>query len=297
MTAVAIIGAGQIGSGWAALFAAHGFEVRVLDPDADAAARVGDVLDRARALGVQAAAERLRFVDDVRDAVTGAAWVQESVPEDLALKTGVLRSLADHLHDDAVVASSTSSCTATELGSTVPYAERLLIVHPLHPVYLVPVMEVCAGERTSRGTVARALEMMRAVGREPLQIHGDPRGLVSNRLTAALLREALELVVTGALSAYDLDRLVMRGVATGWMAAGVFGTELAGSEGGDDDGRAAADRVRRHLGAIFASLADWPEMSARHAAVLERAMSRDASTRAYAHSWDERLARLLDGTR
>ncbi len=111
---VAVIGGGVIGGGWAARFALHGWDVAVFDPHPDAAERIADVLDNAR-LSLPALADfpmpaegDISMVADLASAVSGATWVQESVPEDLALKHAVLAEIQPLLSDDAVVGSSTS---------------------------------------------------------------------------------------------------------------------------------------------------------------------------------------------
>jgi 3-hydroxyacyl-CoA dehydrogenase len=142
--------------------------------------------------------------------VRGAEWVQESLPEILSVKRTVLESLDGALGAEAIVASSTSTLTASSLSEGRPYADRMLVAHPLHPVYVVPVVELSAGEQTAASTLDRAVATLRAVGREPVVLRGDVPGLVSNRLTAALLREALDLISRGVIDAADLDRLVAR---------------------------------------------------------------------------------------
>jgi carnitine 3-dehydrogenase len=256
---VAIIGAGEIGSGWAALFASYGAEVRVVDPDPRALDRARDALACARTLRAGAESGRILRSANAADAVRGAVWVQESVPEGLVLKRTVLASLEGALAPDAIVASSTSTLGATALGEGRSFANRLLVAHPLHPVYAVPVVELCGGRDTSPLTIARAAETLRLAGREPIVVQREVPGLVANRLTAALLREALDLVAQGVIGVRDLDHLVARGIATGWATRGPLATEVAGS------GVATLDeflsRAEGPMSALLASLADWRTMA------------------------------------
>ncbi len=99
----AIIGGGVIGGGWAARFALNGWEVRVFDPDPQAARKIGEVMENARlalpGLGNVALPEEgeLRFCDTIEEAVAGADWVQESVPERIELKQKVYGALMAHV--------------------------------------------------------------------------------------------------------------------------------------------------------------------------------------------------------
>jgi len=256
---VAIIGAGEIGSGWAALFASYGAEVRLVDPDPRALDRARDALACARTLREGAQSGRILRSASAADAVRGAVWVQESVPERLVLKRTVLASIESALPPDAIVASSTSALGATALGEGRSFAGRLLVAHPLHPVYAVPVVELCGGRDTTPLTIARAAETLRLAGREPIVIEREVPGLVANRLTAALLREALDLVAQGAISARDLDRLVARGIATGWATRGPLATEIAGSGVPTLDDFVA--KSEHTMEALLATLADWRTMA------------------------------------
>ena len=163
---VAIVGGGVIGGGWAARFLLPGWRVAVFDPAPDAQRRIGEVLDNARrslpALAdVPMPAEGLlRFVDTLPEAVTGADWIQESVPERLDLKHKVLAHIQRYAPASAIIGSSTSGfkpsalqqgaaalqqdAAALQLGAAAP--GRILVTHPFNPVYLLPLVELVASE-------------------------------------------------------------------------------------------------------------------------------------------------------
>ncbi|MEM7045339.1 MAG: 3-hydroxyacyl-CoA dehydrogenase NAD-binding domain-containing protein, partial [Pseudomonadota bacterium] len=118
----AIIGGGVIGGGWAARFLLNGWDVSVYDPGADAERKINDVIANARrslpALYEVALPPEgtLRFAADVAEAVQGADWIQESVPERLDLKHQVLGEIHRHAPDDALIGSSTSGFKPSELN-------------------------------------------------------------------------------------------------------------------------------------------------------------------------------------
>ena len=293
---VTVIGGGAIGSGWAALFAAHGALVRLVDPDPDAPRRAKAALDCARSLASHAALPgRIEPSADTETALAQAEWVQESLPESLSLKRDVFARLADHLGHHAIVASSTSSFTPGELAHDLPFAERFLVVHPLHPVYAVPVVELCAGPRTSGHTTERAASVMRALAREPVLVRGEMPGLVANRLTAALLREAFDLVARDIVSPADLDRVVARGIGLGWTTAGPLGTEAMGS----GSAGTFVDRYAEPLTRLWESLAAWPALDDDRRSALVRALASGPATNAGEASdaqcaWAKAIVRLLD---
>src|SRR5665647_932208 len=143
--------------------------------------RSGSARARERTLRKGAESGRILRSANAADAVRGAVWVQESVPEGLVLKRTVLASLEGVLSKDAIVASSTSTLGATVLGEGRSFASRLLVAHPLYPVYAVPVVELCGGRETTQATMARAAETLRLAGREPIIVHRELPGLVANR--------------------------------------------------------------------------------------------------------------------
>src|SRR3546814_10425418 len=117
---VACIGAGVIGNAWAALFAAHGYRVMVQDCDPAAERALGVMADRvAMVLDVPAGdiRDHLTFTADLETALAGAAFVQESAPESLALKQRLLADIDRIAPVDAVIASSTSDFPVSLLQS------------------------------------------------------------------------------------------------------------------------------------------------------------------------------------
>ena len=166
----------------------------------------------------------------------------------------------------------------------------MLVAHPLVPVYAVPVVELCGGRETSAATMTRAAETLRLAGREPIVVEREFPGLVANRLTAALLREALDLVAQRAISVRDLDRLVSRGIATGWATRGPLSTELAAS------GESLLDEFLKHaegpLASLLESLADWRRMPQWEREALRRA-TQDATAVPGECEWASAIARVL----
>ncbi|MEY8842625.1 3-hydroxyacyl-CoA dehydrogenase NAD-binding domain-containing protein, partial [Cribrihabitans sp. XS_ASV171] len=117
----AIIGGGVIGGGWAARFLLNGWDVRIFDPDPDAQRKIGEVLENARRSlpGLSdlplPAEGALGFHDDLAEAVKGAEWIQESVPERLDLKLKVYAQIQAACEADAIIGSSTSGFKPSEL--------------------------------------------------------------------------------------------------------------------------------------------------------------------------------------
>ena len=296
MRRAVVIGAGEIGAGWAALFAAHAVDVTLVDPDPGALARTQTALREAKALGV--GGERTGRVATAREfeaALADADWIQEATPEAADLKRSLFARVETLAPSDAIIASSTSSLTRMQLSEGMSDPARLVIVHPLHPVYAIPVVEVNADPTLPPDTIERVLATLRSLGREPVLVAGDRPGLVANRLTAAVLREALDLIASGAIHAADLDRLVAGGIALGWAVHGPLMTEVIGAR--LDAPERLLDALDATLAPLWDTLASWASLDERARATVERDLRSSLAGKQKAHAagestWAKTLSRV-----
>ncbi len=166
-----------------------------------------------------AAAARLSASSDASTAAEGADLVVESLPENLELKSRVLKT-ALAAAPDAVVATNTSSLSIALIGEEVGRPERTIGTHYLNPPLLMPTVEVIPGERTGAETLSFARDTLAALGKLPVVVRRDVAGFVWNRLQFALVRECVWLVQNGVASPEDVDTVVRDGLARRWRQAG-----------------------------------------------------------------------------
>ncbi|WP_328609805.1 3-hydroxyacyl-CoA dehydrogenase NAD-binding domain-containing protein [Amycolatopsis sp. NBC_00345] len=236
---VACVGAGVIGGGWVAHFLAQGFRVQAWDPAPDAAAKLTRLVDAAwpalTSLGLAEGASRdnLIVTATLAEAVEGAGFVQESAPEDLALKQKLLADIDAVTAAGVVVASSTSGYGMTEMQVAAKTPERLVVGHPFNPPYLIPLVEVVGGKLTSPWAVEWASAFYRRVGKTVITMDDEVPGFIANRLQEALWREALHMVANGEATVEQIDTAITDGPGLRWPAHGPMLTfHLAGGEGG-----------------------------------------------------------------
>jgi carnitine 3-dehydrogenase len=236
---VALLGGGVIGGGWAARFALNGVDVRLYDPAPDADRTVGEVLDNARralrrlTLAPLPAEGTITFVGSAEEAVVGAGFVQESAPEREDLKRDLLARASRAAPADAVFATSTSGLLPSRLQAGMERPERLTVGHPFNPVYLLPLVELCGGERTSPETLDRAAGVYRALGMRPLVVRREVDAFVADRLLEALWREALWLVADDVATVEEVDDAIRFGAGLRWACMGTFMTyRMAGGTAG-----------------------------------------------------------------
>ena len=242
-----IIGGGVIGGGWAARFLLNGWDVAVFDPDPEAERKIGEVIANARrslpALYDKAlpAEGRLQFHTDLASAVSGADWVQESVPERLDIKHDLLGAICAAAPETAVIGSSTSGFKPSELNAK---GARAVVAHPFNPVYLLPLVELVG----AASETARAAEVLRAIGMFPLTLRKEIDAHIADRLLEAVWRESLWLVKDGVATTEEIDEAIRMGFGLRWAQMGLFETyRIAGGEAG-----------MKHFMAQFGPCLSWP---------------------------------------
>ena len=236
---VTIIGTGVIGASWATCFLARGLDVVASDPGRDAEAQLRADIARqwpsmqALGLATHASQQRLSFHRDLSEAVTGADFVQENAPERLDLKRTLFAAFDQAAPEHAILASSSSGIPATDFQTACRHPGRVLIGHPFNPPHLIPLVEVVGGRLTSAATVKAALEFYTVMGKRPIHIRKELKGFVTNRLQAALWREAYGLVNAGVATVADIDTAISSGPGLRWALLGPFATQhLSGGPGG-----------------------------------------------------------------
>lgn len=251
---VAILGGGVIGGGWAARFALMGWDVRVFDPGAGAEAAVRAMLERARAAlpalyDVALPDEgRLTFHDTISAAVAGAEWIQESAPERLALKRKLYQQVQAVCDPAAIIGSSTSGFTPSELQGCATRPEQIIVAHPFNPVYLLPLVELVGSQKTDPALLDRATDLMTGIGMNPLKIRKEMPAHVADRFLEAVWREALWLVRDGVATTQEIDDAIRMGFGLRWAQMGLFENyRIAGGEAG-----------MRHFMAQFGPCLSWP---------------------------------------
>ena len=226
ITTTAVLGAGVIGASWAALFSAAGMEVRVYDVSPTAEQDVEDYVDRAWPtlidLGLAVGDRRgaVTFHLSAADAVTGARFVQENVPERIEIKHALFREIEPHLTADAIVCSSASGLMVSEMQQGWADPSRFILGHPFNPPHLIPMVELLANERTDGDVLPIAEAFYRAVGKVTIRVRREGPRHVANHLQAALWREAIHLVESGVASMEDVDRAVWADPGLRWAAMG-----------------------------------------------------------------------------
>ncbi|HBY92954.1 MAG TPA: 3-hydroxybutyryl-CoA dehydrogenase [Chloroflexi bacterium] len=219
---VAIVGAGTMGPGMSGVFARHGFDVRLTDVKPDVLERATGTLDIVYKTLIgggfmteaeaEAGRARVKLTLDLAEAVDGADFVLEAIPERLEIKETFFREAEGMVRNDTILASNTSGIPITKIGEAVQRPERLVGMHWSNPPHLIPVIEVIKGAQTSDETVAATRRVVERIDMIPVLVKRDVQGFVENRILYAIMREALHLLEEGIASAEDIDTITKWGI-------------------------------------------------------------------------------------
>jgi len=212
ITSLAIIGGGFMGAGIAESAALAGIPVvlRELPEYLDAARhRLESSLDRAVKRGKygpadrDAALARTTLTSELAD-VAGTDLIIEAVPEDLELKTSIMRALGGIVTDDTIIASNTSSIPIAQLASAVPNPDRVVGLHFFSPVPVMRLVEIVRGLDTSDHTIATAHAFVEQIGKQAIETK-DRSGFIVNFLLIPYLMAAVRMYEDDFASREDID--------------------------------------------------------------------------------------------
>jgi 3-hydroxybutyryl-CoA dehydrogenase len=211
---VGVLGGGLMGSGIAQVSAAAGFPTIVREVSEALCAKSRQAIEKSLAKGIERGkvteAERdktlghLRFVTELKELADSDILI-EAVVEDLDVKNSLWSQLDKIARPDAIFASNTSSLTIIAMATASGRPDRMLGVHFFNPVPLMKLVEVVRTITTSEDTEQRALDFVRALGKEPIRAK-DNSGFVVNLLLIPYMIDAIKALESNVASIEDIDK-------------------------------------------------------------------------------------------
>ena len=259
---VVVVGAGVMGDGIAQNFAQNGMNVRLM-------ARTQETLSQCvgRISHYLAQFDEFKLLNDkpqniikristyqtsrMEEAVQGADFVIETIPEIVDAKKELFAQLDKVLAKNVVIGSNTSSIPITTLTEGMQTADRVVGLHYFNPANIIPLVEVHRGKATSDEAVETAKAVMIRSGKKPILVRKEVPGFIINRLTGAMEREVDYLLDQGVVTAEDLDAAVKAS----------FGFRLACLGPQEAEDMIGLDTAARVSGRIFKVLSNATEAS------------------------------------
>ncbi len=151
---------------------------------------------------------RLQTTTDLQEAGSDALLLIEAIVEELELKQALFAELDAVCPPKTIFASNSSSIIPSLMASATQRPDRFLVAHYFNPPYLMPLVELVRGSRTSDATLDTVFDLLQALGKRPIVCSKEVPGFIANRLQLVLWREAFNIVQRGIASPQDVDEAV-----------------------------------------------------------------------------------------
>lgn len=223
MSKVAVVGAGTMGNGIAHVFAQHGWQTLLIDVSPEALkngkAAIEKNTERQVAKGTLTADQRQQLLGritttsklEVLEGVSDIELVVEAATENPEIKFQIFEDLDRLTPTGSILASNTSSISISEIAKQANRPERVVGMHFMNPVPVMKLVEVIRGKETSNETVQKIVELVRRLGKTPVEVNDAP-GFVSNRVLMPMINEAIFCVQDGIASPAGVDEVMKLGM-------------------------------------------------------------------------------------
>ena len=217
---VAVMGAGTMGNGIAQVFAQSGFDVYIRDVEDGFIERgllaidksLGRLVKKEKLTDEEAKAVRARIASGTEiEAARDAGLVIEAIIENADAKQAIFEELDRITPPETILATNTSSISITKLAVTTSRPEQFIGMHFMNPVPVMKLVEIIRGLGTSDETYAVTEELVRKLGKVPVEVHDAP-GFISNRVLMPLINEAIYAHMEGVASPEDIDTVMKLGM-------------------------------------------------------------------------------------
>ncbi|WP_158860639.1 3-hydroxyacyl-CoA dehydrogenase family protein [Lunatibacter salilacus] len=222
MKNISVIGSGTMGNGIAHVFAQFGFKVSMVDISQQkldsGMLTIGKNLDRQvkkESITAEEKIEILGRIDTnlrISEGVKDADIVIEAATENWDIKQELFKELDSQAPKDAILASNTSSISITKIAAVTSRPEKVIGMHFMNPVPIMPLIEVISGYRTSTLVLNEVIELGKSIGKDPVEVNDYP-GFVANRILMPMINEAIISLQEGVASVKSIDAVMKLGMA------------------------------------------------------------------------------------
>ncbi|TKC02505.1 3-hydroxybutyryl-CoA dehydrogenase [Pedobacter cryotolerans] len=222
MKNITVIGSGTMGNGIAHTFAQYGYQVNLVDINAEALERalatITKNLDRQVAKGTltedskAATLANITTITDLQNGVKEADLIVEAATENIELKLKIFKDLDQFAKPEAILASNTSSISITKIASVTNRGDKVIGMHFMNPVPVMKLVEVIRGYATSDESTALVMELSKKLEKSPVEVNDYP-GFVANRILMPMINEAIYTLYEGVAGVNEIDTVMKLGMA------------------------------------------------------------------------------------
>ncbi|UKM64462.1 3-hydroxybutyryl-CoA dehydrogenase [Flavobacteriaceae bacterium GSB9] len=222
MKNIAVIGAGTMGNGIAHTFAQSGFNVNLIDISEASLKRgletISKNLDRMVAKEKITETDKTETLDristfiEIKNGVKDAELVVEAATENLDLKLKIFSELDQICSSETILATNTSSISITQIAATTANPNRVIGMHFMNPVPIMPLVEIIRGYNTTNAVTKTIMELSQGLGKTPVEVNDYP-GFVANRILMPMLNESIETLYNSVAGVEQIDTVMKLGMA------------------------------------------------------------------------------------
>ena len=222
MKNIAVIGAGAMGNGIAHTFAQSGYKVQLIDVNQEALSKalqtISKNLDRLVSKGKFKEATQLQTLSNISpfteftEGVEYASLVIEAATENIDLKLNIFKQLDAACPEDTILATNTSSISITQIAAVTSRPEKVIGMHFMNPVPIMPLVEIIVGYNTSKTVLNFTKNLAEEIGKTPVIVNDYP-GFVANRILMPMINEAIETLHSGVAGVKEIDTIMKLGMA------------------------------------------------------------------------------------
>ncbi len=222
MKNIAVIGSGTMGNGIAHTFAQHGFNVSLVDINADALQRAlqtitinlnkqvkkGTITDEVKINTLS----KIKTYTDLKQGVLNTELVVEAATENEDIKLSVFKQLSEICSDSTILASNTSSISITKIATVAKNPGNVIGMHFMNPVPLMKLVEVIKGKQTTQQVTDVIMELAGQLDKTPVEVNDAP-GFVANRILMPMINEAIYTLYEGISGVDEIDTVMKLGMS------------------------------------------------------------------------------------
>ena len=222
MKNIAVIGAGAMGNGIAHTFAQSGYKVQLIDVNKTALTHAAQTISKNldRMIQKEVITEALKketlnnitMFTDISEGVEYASLVVEAATENEALKLEIFKTLDIACPDDTILATNTSSISITKIAAATTRPGRVIGMHFMNPVPVMPLVEIINGYNTDKEVTYFIVKLTKEIGKTAIQVNDYP-GFIANRILMPMINEAIEALQSGVSGVLEIDGIMKLGMA------------------------------------------------------------------------------------
>lgn len=222
MKNIAIIGSGTMGNGIAHTFAQSGFQVNLIDINADSLknglATISKNLDRMvlketiSEIQKEKTLGKIITFTNIQEGIKNVDLVIEAATEHLELKLKIFKQLDESCIENCILATNTSSISITQIASVTKRPEQVIGMHFMNPVPIMQLVEIIRGYNTSDEVTKTIMELSKKLGKKPVEVNDFP-GFVANRILMPMINESIETLYNRVAGVIEIDTVMKLGMA------------------------------------------------------------------------------------